>query len=460
MVFRGIVQQGGADHVGVAHAVVRDDPDGHPEQVVRYGSRSRRSAACSRPAAPARPPSACGPLPARTRLRREPVPQARLAIGRGDRVQRHRGHEPLPVAVHDLSLAHRQPAMPAMSAGCGSKGRKMANRVRPGRLVTVMLPPCAATTASTMARPRPVLVPAARPPGHGTCRPGKRSNSSAAVRRDAGTVVGDAQLHLGTGWPHAPRTSRSPPRRTGSPAARRPGGQGHADRRAGRGVLARVAHQVGQHLVQPVLVAADQDRFAGQVQAPVMITAGHARVAGHVNGQPGQVHGLPLERAPGVQPGQQQQVVDQDAHPGRPDSTRPSAWVTSSGTGPGCRRASSAYPRMADSGVRAARGWRRPRQPAQPGPAGRPAAQGPLDVVEHPVQCPPPPGRPRSAGRCRARPSGSATSPESSGSSVTLVAVAATRRSGRSENCTRTTPRMTAQRAGGRRTSTCSVSST
>ena len=37
----------------------------------------------------------------------------------------------------------------------------MANRVRPGLLVTVMLPPCAATTASTMARPRPVLVPAA-----------------------------------------------------------------------------------------------------------------------------------------------------------------------------------------------------------------------------------------------------------------------------------------------------------
>ena len=37
----------------------------------------------------------------------------------------------------------------------------MANLVRPGRLVTVMLPPCAATTASTMARPRPVLLPAA-----------------------------------------------------------------------------------------------------------------------------------------------------------------------------------------------------------------------------------------------------------------------------------------------------------
>jgi hypothetical protein len=29
-----VVQQGGADHVAVAHAVVRHDPDRHPEQVV------------------------------------------------------------------------------------------------------------------------------------------------------------------------------------------------------------------------------------------------------------------------------------------------------------------------------------------------------------------------------------------------------------------------------------------
>jgi hypothetical protein len=94
-------------------------------------------------------------------------------------------------------------------------------------------------------------------------------------------------------------------------------GQSHADRRAGRGVLARVAHQVGQHLVQPVLVAADQDRVTGQVKPPVMLAPGHPRVAGHVDGQPGQVDRLALERTPGVQPGQQQQVVDQHAHPGR-----------------------------------------------------------------------------------------------------------------------------------------------
>ncbi len=37
----------------------------------------------------------------------------------------------------------------------------MTKRVRPGWLVKSTLPPCAAVTASTMARPRPVL-PAAR----------------------------------------------------------------------------------------------------------------------------------------------------------------------------------------------------------------------------------------------------------------------------------------------------------
>ena len=37
----------------------------------------------------------------------------------------------------------------------------MAKRVCPGWLVTVMQPRCATTTASTMARPRPVLFPAA-----------------------------------------------------------------------------------------------------------------------------------------------------------------------------------------------------------------------------------------------------------------------------------------------------------
>ena len=69
--------------------------------------------------------------------------------------------------------------------------------------------------------------------------------------------------------------------------------------------------------MQPVLVAEDQDWIAGQVQPPVMFAAGDARVACHVDGEPGQVDGRPLQRAAGVQPGQQQQVIDQDAHPGR-----------------------------------------------------------------------------------------------------------------------------------------------
>jgi hypothetical protein len=49
-------------------------------------------------------------------------------------------------------------------------------------------------------------------------------------------------------------------------------------------VLAGVAHQVGEDLVQAVLVTGDEDRVAGQVESPVMIRAGRPRVAGHVDG--------------------------------------------------------------------------------------------------------------------------------------------------------------------------------
>ena len=114
------------------------------------------------------------------------------------------------------------------------------------------------------------------------------------LRRDAGAVVGDGQL---------------------DGAGRLAGGQGDRDRGVLRGVLGRVAHQVGQHLVQPVLVAADQDRLAGQFQQPAVTGGGDPGVAGGVDGQPGQVHRLAGQRAARVQLGEQQQLVDQHAHP-------------------------------------------------------------------------------------------------------------------------------------------------
>ena len=98
-------------------------------------------------------------------------------------------------------------------------------------------------------------------------------------------------------------------------AGRLAGGQGDGDGGAGRGVLGGVAHQVGQDLVQAVLVAADDDGLAGQFEQPAVAGGGDAGVAGGVDGQPGQVHGLAGQRAAGVELGEQQQLVDQHAHP-------------------------------------------------------------------------------------------------------------------------------------------------
>ena len=178
VIFHRIVQEGGDHRVGVVHAVMGHDPDRHPEQVVEVGLPI---------------PAVGGVQPRREvqgliqaalillgllDLGREPGSEPLLfAIGRGDRVQRHRRHEPPLASIHALQLAHHVLTRSgrtggACGAGSGSNGRRMANRVMPGRLVTVMQPPCAATTASTMARPRPVLLPAALTSGRDRCRRG------------------------------------------------------------------------------------------------------------------------------------------------------------------------------------------------------------------------------------------------------------------------------------------------
>ena len=70
------------------------------------------------------------------------------------------------------------------------------------------------------------------------------------------------------------------------------------------------------------------------------------------------------------------------------------------------------------------------------------------------------PTRPTSVrGSLSGTPAGKVTSPESSGSSVTRVAVAATRRSGRSENCTIAVPATRTSSSTAANT-TCSVFST
>ena len=121
VVLHRVVQQGGAGHVGVAHAVVRHDPDRHPQQVVDVrlafpavgGVQPARQVEGAVEAAPVR----LGPRPD---VGREPCPQALLAVRRGDRVQRHGRHE-LPLAtVHALQVI--RPGRPAGRAGAAGGG--------------------------------------------------------------------------------------------------------------------------------------------------------------------------------------------------------------------------------------------------------------------------------------------------------------------------------------------------
>ena len=93
----------------------------------------------------------------------------------------------------------------------------------------------------------------------------------------------------------------------------------HRHRGAGRGVLAGVGQQVGDHLVQPQLVAGDDGgestRSSGTSSRHRWSGADDPRVRDRLDEQPGQVDRLAFERPAGVQAGEQQQVLDQRRHP-------------------------------------------------------------------------------------------------------------------------------------------------
>ena len=231
----------------------------------------------------------------------------------------------------------------------------MANRVRPGLLSTRTRPPCAVVTASTMARPSPVLAAPLVPRDRAES---PRTNRSNRVGCSSGGMPGPSSVTVSSMVPGC--------------LAR---GQRDGDHGAWGGVLGGVAHQVGQHLVQPVLIAADHDRLAGQFEYPAVVGGGGPGVAGGVDGQPGQVHGFLGQRAAGVELGEQQQLVDQHAHPlgFRFD---PAQRVLDVGRD-GARVAQREFGVAADGGERGAQfvagvGG----EAAQPGLAGGAAAQG------------------------------------------------------------------------------------
>ena len=169
--------------------------------------------------------------------------------------------------------------------------RRTSRVVSPGTDSSVTVPPCAATIASTSDSPRPTptslpRVRAASP----------RANRSKACSTSSGGKPGPSS------W-------------TVNPSRRTP----HRHRRAGRGVPGRVGQQVRGDLVQPQLVADHLVRrvhgVVGHVQAPPVVRRHHAGVRDRLQQQPGQVDRLPLQRPAGVEPGEQQQVLDQRGHP-------------------------------------------------------------------------------------------------------------------------------------------------
>ena len=132
-----------------------------------------------------------------------------------------------------------------------------------------------------------------------------------------------------------------------SAAARR---DGH--RRAGWRVVARVAEQVGDHLVQPLLVAGDGHRLVGEVELPAVRRA-RRRVrrrptrAAAGSGRPRRAPAAGRRRGGRAAAGPRRGRTS-----GRPRSRPWSARSTRAAGSSGVRRESSAYPWIVDSGVR------------------------------------------------------------------------------------------------------------
>ena len=146
-----------------------------------------------------------------------------------------------------------------------------------------------------------------------------------------------------------------------------------------------VGQQVGEHLPQPVLVAEDQLRVVGQFQHPPVAGAGHLGVARGVDGQPRHVDRLAAQRPAGVEPGEQQQVVDEDAHPGglRQDPAEGVRYRLRGVAGmPQGQLGVAADGGQGSAQLVAGVGG----EPAQPGFARRAAPQRGLHVTEHPVE--------------------------------------------------------------------------
>ena len=149
---------------------------------------------------------------------------------------------------------------------------------------------------------------------------------------------------------------------------------------------AGIGKQIGKHLMQAGLIPRDNDRLVGNVQRPPVVGAGDVRIADGVDDQPGQVDRFTLQRASGVQAGEQKHVLHQLRHPlgfGLHAAHRMGDVVGQVIPFP-----------LGQFGIPANRGQRCAEfvagvgdELAHPGFAGMPGGQRAGDPVQHPVQC-------------------------------------------------------------------------
>ena len=253
--------------------------------------------------------------------------------------------------------------------------------VSPGRLVATIRPSCAATTAATMASPRPVLPAAPRARGVAAGEP--LEDVAAAARRDARAVVGDRR---GPPCPSRPTAqSATVGARPGCGCGRWPAGW-PAPGAAGPRRRHQRAGSSGTSSCQWWSGPAAWASLTASTTSRVRSTCSRA------------------ERPAGVEPGQQQQVLDQGGHPVGL-GLDPAQRVRDVGRQrvAGCAGSARRSRGSTASGVRSswlasATNWRT----RVSLPAGRCSAS--LDVVRASGSAPRRPGRPRCAGRCRRAP--------------------------------------------------------
>jgi len=89
------------------------------------------------------------------------------------------------------------------------------------------------------------------------------------------------------------------------------------DRSAGRGMSAGVVEQVGEHLVEALLVADDLDWSVWEGEGPAMVGIEHAGVRDSFDDESCQFYLCAFQRTSSVQPCKEEQVFHQRGHPRR-----------------------------------------------------------------------------------------------------------------------------------------------